>query len=83
MLVSIGSLLLCQLLRALPDVEYQPERSAHHASYLPAQEDPAQEGARLPQENEDRERPQGSRSPQSKGQSKAQLLITLVKQVKA
>ena len=60
-----------------------PERSAYHASYLSAEEAPAQEGARLPQENEDRERPQGSRSPQSKGQSKAQLLITLVKQVKA
>ena len=56
-----------------------PERSASHASYLSAEEAPAQEGARLPQENEDRERPQGSRSPQSK----AQLLITLVKQVKA
>ena len=30
MLVSIGSLLLCQLLRALPDVEYYSERSAQN-----------------------------------------------------
>ena len=31
--------------------------------------------ARLPQENEDRQRPQGPRPPQSQGQSQAQLLI--------
>ena len=30
MLVSIGSLLLCQLLRAKPDVEYYSERSAQN-----------------------------------------------------
>jgi large subunit ribosomal protein L34 len=30
MLVSIGSLLLCQLLRASPDVEYYSERSAQN-----------------------------------------------------
>ena len=30
MLVSIGSLLLCQLLRAAPDVEYYSERSAQN-----------------------------------------------------
>ena len=30
MLVSIGSLLLCQLLRALPAVEYYSERSAQN-----------------------------------------------------
>ena len=30
MLVSVGSLLLCQLLRAKPDVEYYSERSAQN-----------------------------------------------------
>ena len=30
MLVSIGSLLLCQLLRVKPDVEYYSERSAQN-----------------------------------------------------
>ena len=52
-----------------------------HVTYLPAQEASAQEGARLPQENEDRQRPQGSRTPQSKGQSEAQLLIPAHEQV--
>ena len=53
-----------------------------NASYLPAQEDPAQKRARLPQENEDRKRPQGSLPPQSKGQSQAQLLRHTREQVK-
>lgn len=46
-----------------------------YAAYLPAQEAPAQERARLPQKNGHRKRPQGSRPPQSKGQSKAERLI--------
>ena len=35
-------------------------------------------GAWLPQENGDRQRPQGSGPPQSEGQKKAELLISLI-----
>ena len=55
-------------------VEYDSERSYDDVPYLSAQEASAQERARLPQENGDRERPQGSVPPQSEGQKKAELL---------
>ena len=55
-------------------VEYDSERSYDDVPYLSAQEAPAQERAWLPQENGDRERPQGAVPPQSEGQKKAELL---------
>ena len=55
-------------------VEYDSERSYDDVPHLSAQEAPAQKRARLPQENGDRERPQGSVPPQSEGQKKAELL---------
>ena len=64
------------------DVEYYDLKGVQrNASYLSAQEAPAQERARLPQENGDRQRPQGPRPQKSEGQSKAQLLIPLEQQV--
>ena len=50
-------------------------KEKHDVPYLPAQEASAQERAWLPQENGDRQRPQGSGPPQSEGQKKAELLI--------
>ena len=46
-----------------------------NAENLPAQEDPEKEGARLPQENGYQERPQGTGSQKSKGQSSSDPLI--------
>ena len=60
--------------RSTGAVEYDSERSYDDVPYLSAQEAPAQERARLPQENGDCQRPQGPVPPQSKGQKKAELL---------